>query len=189
MRGTTSPGFRLTSSGDEAQIIPGPFAESSAQTMVPFSHVLWSALWWGVASDALARASAYVRGEARKSPGTVPATALRLAEVASASQSMRHGWQAVADEFDALPESSAGREELLSIAWALKFNNLKIAASTAGPQIVHQALQIVGVLGYKNNSPFSVGRHYRDLLSSSLMISNERIKSKSAAMLLVFKDS
>jgi acyl-CoA dehydrogenase len=189
MRGTTSPGFRLTSSGDEAQIIPGPYADSSAQTMVPYSHVLWSALWWGIASDAAARASAYVRAEARKNPGSVPATALRLAEVSSASQTMRHGWQAIADEFDALPDSAAGREELLSIGWALKFNNLKVAASTAGPQIVHQALQIVGILGYKNNSPYTVGRHYRDLLSASLMISNERIKSKSAAMLLVYKDN
>ena len=55
-------------------------------------------------------------------------------------------------------------------------------------QLVHQALQIVGLLGYKNDSPFSVGRHYRDTLSASIMISNERIASKSASMLLVYKD-
>ncbi len=189
MRGTTSPGFSLTSSGEEWQILPGPYADSSAQTMVPYSHVLWSALWWGIASDAVARASTYVRGVARKAPGSVPPTAVRLAEVSVASQTMRHNWQAVAEEFDALPDSAQGREELLSMGWALRFNNLKISASTAGPQIVHQALQIVGILGYKNNSPFTVGRHYRDLLSSSLMISNERIKAKSAAMLLVYKDS
>ncbi|MFO1503356.1 MAG: acyl-CoA dehydrogenase family protein [Steroidobacteraceae bacterium] len=189
MRGTCSPGFRLTSSGDEAQIIPGAFADSAAQTMVPYSHVLWSSLWWGIAADAVARAGAYVRGEARKKPGSVPPTALRLAEVTGALQSMRHGWQAVADEFDAMGDTPAAREELLSMGWALRFNNLKVAASSAGPAIVHQALQIVGILGYKNNSPFSVGRHYRDLLSASLMISNERVKSKSAAMLLVYKDA
>jgi acyl-CoA dehydrogenase len=189
MRGTTSPGFDLTSSGDEAQIIPGPFADSSAQTMVPYSHVLWAALWWGIAADSVARAAAYVRGEARKNPGTVPATAMRLAEASVASQSMRNSWQAIADEFDDLLETPEDRAELLSMGWALKFINVKIAASTAGPQIVHQALQIVGILGYKNNSPFTVGRHYRDLLSGSLMVSNERIKSKSAAMLLVYKDN
>ena len=53
---------------------------------------------------------------------------------------------------------------------------------------VKQALQIVGILGYKNDSPFSVGRHYRDLLSASLMVSNERVASKNASMLLIFKD-
>jgi acyl-CoA dehydrogenase len=188
MRGTCSPGFRLNSSGDEAQIIPGSFADSSAQTMVPYSHVLWAALWWGIAGDALNRAATYVRGEARKKPGLVPPTATKLAEISVASQSLRFSWQAVADEFDSLGDSPAAREELNSMGWALKFNNLKIDASTAAPPIVHQALQIVGILGYKNNSPFSVGRHYRDLLSASLMISNERIKAKSAAMLLVYKD-
>lgn len=189
MRGTCSPGFRLTSSGDESQIVPGAFADSSAQTMVPYSHVLWSALWWGIAADAVARAGAYVRAEARKKPGSVPPTAIRLAEVSVSLQSMRQAWQSVADEFDALGDKPEARDELLSMGWALRFNNLKINASSAGPPIVHQALQIVGILGYKNNSPFSVGRHYRDLLSASLMISNERVKSKSAAMLLVFKDT
>jgi acyl-CoA dehydrogenase len=142
----------------------------------------------GIAADALGRAATYVRGEARKKPGSVPPTATKLAEISIASQSLRYSWQAVADEFDALGDSPAAREELNSMGWALKFNNLKIDASTSAPPIVHQALQIVGILGYKNNSPFSVGRHYRDLLSASLMISNERIKSKSAAMLLVYKD-
>lgn len=189
MRGTCSPGFKLTSSGAEGQVIPGSFADSSAQTMVPYSHVLWAALWWGIAADAYNRAANYVRGEARKKPGSVPPTAAKLAEIARASQALRHNWQAIADEFDALGDSAQAREELNSMGWALKFNNLKINASTSAPPIVHQSLQIVGILGYKNNSPFSVGRHYRDLLSASLMISNERINSKSAAMLLVFKDS
>jgi acyl-CoA dehydrogenase len=79
-------------------------------------------------------------------------------------------------------------EALLSFPWALKFNNLKMAASEAAPQIVHQALQITGILGYKNDSPFSLSRQYRDTLSASLMISNERIAAKSAPMLLVLKD-
>ena len=68
-------------------------------------------------------------------------------------------------------------------------NNLKISASEAAPRIVHQALQIIGILAYKNDSKFSLGRHYRDTLSGALMISNERIAAKSASMLLVFKDN
>jgi acyl-CoA dehydrogenase len=43
-------------------------------------------------------------------------------------------------------------------------------------------------MGYKNDSKYSVGRHYRDTLSAALMVSNERIAGRSAAMLLVFKD-
>jgi acyl-CoA dehydrogenase len=47
----------------------------------------------------------------------------------------------------------------------------------------------VGILGYKNDSPFSLGRQLRDSLSASLMISNDRILAKNAAMLLVCKDA
>jgi len=188
MRGTCSPGFKLESQGALEQIVPGSFAESSAQTMVPYSHILWSSLWWGIAANAVSRAAEYVRGTARKNPGIVPPAATRLAEVSTQLQALRHNWLALASEFDELDARRDGREELLSVGWALKMNNLKIAASESAPQIVHKALQITGILGYKNDSNFSLGRHYRDTLSGALMISNERITSKSASMLLVLKD-
>lgn len=188
MRGTCSPGFKLESAGSEEQIIPGSFADSSAQTMVPYSHILWSSLWWGIAADAVARAAEFVRAGARKNPGSVPPTATRLADVSTQLQAMRHNWLALATEFDQL-EGEAGMKQLLTIGWALKLNNLKISASENAPQIVHKALQITGILGYKNDTKFSLGRHYRDALSGALMISNDRIASKSASMLLVFKDN
>jgi acyl-CoA dehydrogenase len=188
MRGTCSPGFRLESSGPEEQIIPGSFADSSSQTMVPYSHILWASLWWGIAADAVARAASVVRSDARKKPGTVPPNATRLAEVSTHLQALRHNWLSLATEFDEIDARPNGKEDLLTIGWALKMNNLKINASEAAPQIVHKVLQIIGVMGYKNDSKQSVGRHYRDALSGALMISNERIASKSASMLLVFKD-
>jgi acyl-CoA dehydrogenase len=189
MRGTCSPGFKLESTGPEEQIIPGAFADSSAQSMVPYSHILWASLWWGIAADAVGRAGEFVRGSARKNPGTVPPTATRLADVSNQLQATRHNWLALANEFDEIDTRPNGRQELSSIGWALKMNNLKISASESAPQIVHKALQITGILGYKNDSKFSLGRHYRDTLSAALMISNDRIASKSASMLLVFKDS
>lgn len=104
-------------------------------------------------------------------------------------QTMKQNWQLAAQDFDALTLDSAGYDQLLNMSWALRLNNLKIMCSEAAPQIVHRALQIVGVLGYKNDSPFALGRYYRDALSASLMISNDRIVAKNASMLLVFKDS
>lgn len=187
MRGTCSPGFMLRSRGSLEQVLPGAFADSSAQTMVPYSHILWAALWQGIAGAAVARASAQVRGEARKKPGTVPPSATQLAKIDAQLQSVKHNWQAVAVDFDALDMGPDDMQSLLGLGWALKLNNLKVNVSEAVVQIVHQALQITGILGYKNDSPVSVGRHYRDVLSAALMISNERISSKSASMLLVFK--
>lgn len=189
MRGTCSPGFRLASSGDEAQILPGAFADSSAQTMVPYSHILWASLWWGIAAGAVAKAAQFVRGQARQNPGTVPPTASRLAEVSVQLQALKQNWLAAARDFDELGDGPRAREELLSMAWALRLNNLKIACSEEAPDIVQRALKIVGILGYKNDSPFSLGRHLRDALSGALMISNDRIAAKNASMLLVHKEA
>jgi acyl-CoA dehydrogenase len=188
MRGTCSPGFKMVSSGPIEQVVPGSFADASAQTMVSYSHILWSGVWLGIASDAFSRASAYVRAEARKKPGTVPQAAHRLAEVAATLQEMRNNIHGQATEFDEVMAQPNGMEELLTVGWALKMNNIKVSSSEFAPRIVHDALQIVGIGGYKNDGKYSVGRNYRDSLSAALMISNERIFAKTASMLLVYKD-
>ena len=53
---------------------------------------------------------------------------------------------------------------------------------------MREALGICGIAGYKNDTPFSVGRHLRDALSAALMIGNDRIHATNAALLLVHKD-
>ena len=188
MRGTCSPGFKLVSSGPEEQILPTPYADASAQTMVSYSHILWGGLWLGIAFDAVARASAFVRAEARKTPGTVPIKASHLAKLSVKLQSMRNNVQALASEFDRITALPNGVEELLTIGWAVRMNNHKVSASESAQEIVHDALQIIGINAYKNDSKVSVGRHYRDALSASLMVSNDRIFSKTASLLLVYKD-
>lgn len=187
MRGTCSPGYKVVAEGAEDQIVPGSFADSSAQSMVPYSHILWAGVWLGIASDAVARAAAFVRAAARKNPGTVPSTATRLAEVSVMLQMAKANALTLAAEFDDITERKA-TDELSTMGWALKMNNLKVGTSEIAPQIVHRALEITGVVGYKNDSKFSVGRHLRDSLSAALMINNERIMAKNAQMLLVLKD-
>lgn len=188
MRGTCSPGFKMVASGPIEQILPGSFADASAQTMVSYSHIMWSGVWLGIALDAIGKASAYVRAEARKKPGVVPTSAHRLAEAMVKVQEMRSNTAGQASEFDAIMAMPGGMDELLTMGWALKMNNIKVGSSEMAPRIVHDALQIVGIGGYKNDGKFTVGRNYRDALSAALMISNERILAKTASMLLVYKD-
>jgi acyl-CoA dehydrogenase len=188
MRGTCSPGFRLRANAPMQQILPVPFADCSAQSMVPYSHLLWASVWYGIAQGAAAKAGRFVRAAARKRIGVVPPSAARLAALSTDLQVMRGNLFSVAEEFDHVDDSSTGRAALMSMEWNLKLNNLKISTSNAAPHAVHQALQITGVSGYRNDSPFSLGRHYRDVLSASLMISNDRIMEQSASMLLVLKN-
>jgi len=109
----------------------------------------------------------------------------RLAELSVRLQGLRQQVWGLAAEVDALGEA---RAPLRTMAWALRCNNLKVAASEGAAHVVHHALQVTGIMGYRNDTPFSVGRHYRDVLSASLMVGNERILAKNAAMLLVHKD-
>lgn len=189
MRGTCSNGFKLESHGNVDQILTLPFGDIASRTMVPFSHILWAAAWLGIATDAVNRARTFVRGEARKKPGTVPATALRLAEVMNLLQLMRNNVHDAAAECDSLIKAAEGAtDELLSIGFAIKINNLKLASSQLVAQIVQQCLLIVGIAGYKNDSKISMGRHLRDALSAQLMIGNDRIYATNASLLLVHKD-
>jgi acyl-CoA dehydrogenase len=47
---------------------------------------------------------------------------------------------------------------------------------------------VCGIVGFKNDTPFSVGRHLRDSMSASLMVANERIHQTNAQLLLIAKE-
>ena len=74
------------------------------------------------------------------------------------------------------------------MATILRFNNLKIAASEQAPRVCQGALGVCGIVGYKNDTPFSVGRHLRDSMSARLMVANERIHATDASLLLIAKE-
>jgi hypothetical protein len=59
-------------------------------------------------------------------------------------------------------------------------NLLKVNASEMAIATVTSALQACGLAGYRNDGEFSIGRHLRDVLSSSIMINNDRILSNVA---------
>jgi acyl-CoA dehydrogenase len=67
-------------------------------------------------------------------------------------------------------------------------NNLKVSASRLAPEVVGGALAVCGISAYRNDSPYSMGRHLRDAYSAALMVGNDRIYAANAAMLLVHKD-
>ncbi|HVU03819.1 MAG TPA: acyl-CoA dehydrogenase family protein [Polyangiaceae bacterium] len=188
MRGTCSPPFKMSSKGVVDQIMTVPFSDVASHTMVPFSHVLWASCWLGIATSAVSRARAFVRAQARQKPGAMPPTALRLAEAAAMLQAMRTNVRDVQNECEELMKSDEGTQSLSSIGFSLKMNNLKVTCSQQVTQIVQHALLICGIMGYKNDSPYAVGRHLRDGHSAALMVGNDRIYGTNASMLLVLKD-
>jgi acyl-CoA dehydrogenase len=185
MRGTRSLGFILEVCGSPEQIVPVAFAEVASQTMLPTSHVLWTSLWLGLASDAVRRARAFVRAEARRAPGTVPPAAHKLAETVAELGMMRATVREGLLDFERHQDDP---DALAGLGFAIRMNSLKTSASRLAPEIVARALGVCGVSGYRYDSPYAVGRHLRDAHGAALMISNDRIFSVNAAMLLVHKE-
>jgi acyl-CoA dehydrogenase len=186
-RGTCSSGFTLNARGQAEQILPAPFAEILAQTMHPFAHVVWSSLWAGIAADAVNRARAFVRAEARKTPGETPLSALRLAEVDGVLQEMRHNVAGHARAYHELL-TRAEPEAFNQFGFAVHTNNLKISSSQRVVEIVGAALLICGIAGYRNDSKYSLSRHLRDAYGAALMVNNDRILKLNATMLLAQRE-
>lgn len=192
MRGTCSIGFGFTGSGPAAQILPAPFAEIAADTMVPVSHLLWAATWTGIAVEALSRARNFLRAQARRQPGVVLPGASRLMAAAGKLELLQGRVATMLTQYDAcyalggdrttVSAAEAGWPENFARATAL--NMLKRDVSEMCHDVVVQAMLICGMAGYKNGTAFSVGRHLRDILSAQLMISNDRIAATTGALLL-----
>jgi acyl-CoA dehydrogenase len=183
MRGTCSPGGTLTATFPPEQVMATPYSTSGPESMVPVSHILWSQLWLGIATDAFDRARAFVRAAAKRSPGTTPPAAHKLSAVMSDLSLLRAEVGLALREFE-----DADREWLSTMQAILRFNNLKIAASEQAPRVCQGAMGVGGIVAFKNDTPFSVGRHLRDSMSACLMIANERIHSTNASLLLIAKE-
>ena len=158
-----------------------------SESMVPVSHILWSHVWLGIATDAFERGRAFVRAAARRSPGAPVPAAHSLSRVMSELSMLRAEVHGALEDLLAWSDEP-DRERLTTMAAILRFNNLKLAASEQAPRICAAVLEVIGIVAYKNDSPFGVGRHLRDALSARLMVANERIHSVDAGLLLIAKE-
>lgn len=185
-RGTCSLGFVLDASGPVTDIVPVPYGDLSSQTMLPVSHILWSSLWFGIASAAADRARRFVQGAARKNPGVTPPNALRLAELTTVLQQFQDLVQGARRRYAAIADDPA---QTTTMGFAVSMNSLKVAASTLVVDLVQRALLICGMAGYANQGPFTLGRLLRDAYGAQLMVNNDRINANNAQLLLVSRES
>ena len=184
-RGTCSPGFVLTASGDADLILEEPYGDVSAHTMLPVSHILWSSVWLGMASAAVDTARRFVRNAARSRPGTTPPGAMRLAELMCLYQQFEETVHSAARRYDAIRDDP---DALSSMSFAITMNTLKVGSSNVVVDIISRAMLIVGIAGYREDSDYSLGRLLRDAHGAALMVNNDRILANTAQLLLVAKD-
>lgn len=182
LRGTCSSGYTLIAEGDEANVLPASFGDISAQTMLPVSHILWSHVWLGIATEALDRARRSVQAEARKNPGVTPPAALRLAELTALYDHLAALVHGAARAFDEIADDP---EALSRLSFTVSMNSLKVNASTLVVDIVSGAMGVCGIAAYRLDSPYTMGRLLRDAYGASLMVNNDRILANNAQLLLM----
>jgi acyl-CoA dehydrogenase len=183
LRGTCSRGYRLTSTVRPELIFPSPFATIGNDGGAQVRQLLLSAVWVGLAEAAASRAHAYVRAAARKSIGTIPPSALRLAEIAAELEEGRSLLVALASRFTWLDEAS----DLENAGYTISLRNLKVSTSTLAARIATASLGVCGLAGYKRESEYSLDRIIRDAHGGLIMVSNDRYLHDNAQLLLARK--
>ncbi len=182
MRGTCSTGFTLRGEGSVAQILPDPYEKIHTHSMVPVAHLTWSGVWTGIAAGAVGRARRFVRGAARHGSGQLPPGAAHLTRAVMSLRALRGSVAAALQRY----ESAALTEDgLAALEFQTAMNLLKVNSSEAAIETVMSALQACGLSGYRNTGEFSICRSLRDVLSSSIMINNDRILANAASALLL----
>jgi acyl-CoA dehydrogenase len=172
MRGTCSAGFTLRASGDADQILPDPYDKIHAQTMVPVAHLTWASVWSGIAAGAMERAQFFLRRSARQANGQLPPGAAHFTKAKSSLETLRG---LVASSLRRYEKASHEEQAVTSLDFQTMINLTKVEASELAVSIVMNALRACGLSGYRNDSEFALGRHLRDILSSPIMINNDRI--------------
>jgi acyl-CoA dehydrogenase len=172
MRGTCSAGFKLIAAAASEQILPVSYDQIHTRTMMPAAHLLWSGAWAGIAATATDRARAFVRKARQRADGALPPGAPHLTRATASLQKLRTLVAGALRRF----ELAAGDPVALdSIDFQTAMNLHKVNASELAVATVMSAMQACGIAGYRNDGEFSIGRHLRDILSSPVMISNDRI--------------
>jgi acyl-CoA dehydrogenase len=177
MRGTCSAGFELKAAASAEQIFPEAYEKIHAQTMTPVAHLCWSSVWAGIAAASVDRAQRFIRKAARGAGGQMPPGA---AHFTAAKMSLAKLRAIITANLDTYANHEHDDRALTSLDFQSSINLLKVEASELAVQTVMSAMRACGLAGYRNDGEFSVGRLLRDVLSSPLMINNERILSNIA---------
>ena len=181
MRGTCSEGYTLKASASAEQILPEPYENIHARTMVPFAHLLWGSVWTGIAASATAQAQAFVRNAMRRG-GQLPPGAPQFTRALATLRTLRG---MLTDSLRRYEQCMNDPQALAGLDFQTLIAVTKVEASELAAQTVMHALRACGLSGYRNDSEYSIGRHLRDVLSAPVMINNDRILANLAMPVLM----
>ncbi|MGW2226115.1 acyl-CoA dehydrogenase family protein [Streptomyces formicae] len=181
MRATESVGMVLKGSVPAHHVVgePGRFAVVARESMIPLSHLGWSACWLGAAKgalEALVRHGATVRGKGPAS-GDGGASDLfydRLGRVRVRLELVSAYLTRTREEVE---RTLAQGHSMADPCPQIQLNTLKLAASEMTFAAVDELVQLAGLrTGYLKDADIPLERHFRDLRSASLNHANDGLR-------------
>jgi len=182
MRGTCSEGYVLKANFASDQVLPEAYETIHARTMVPSAHLLWGSVWTGIAASATARAQAFIRNAMRHSNGQLPPGAPQFTKAMSTLRTLRGMLTTSLRKYQQVMDDP---QALASLDFQTMITLTKVEASELAAATVMSAMRACGLAGYRNDGDYTLGRHLRDVLSSPIMINNDRILSNLATPALM----
>ncbi|GAB3392736.1 acyl-CoA dehydrogenase family protein [Humibacter soli] len=184
LRGTCSYGLRIQANIEEGAIFPAPWSEVMNGGFIQARHVLAGSAYVGIAEAALREAHTAVRAEARRSVGTTPPSANRLAELLLEVEKVRGILAAVVSRFERLEAES----RLDDISFLSSLRNLKVASTAVATETASKALQICGIAGIHRDGGMVIERIIRDAHAALVMFGNDGLLRQNAGVLVARKE-
>lgn len=177
MRGTESLGLELQGRVPVTNILgPDPQGRSDVarESMIPMSHIGWSACWLGTARAALSEVVGSLR---RNKLGSADQSELLFERLGGIRLDLELVSAYLTRARDMVAEARSNGTPLARPSSQLQLNTLKVAASEMTFDAVNRMVQVAGLrLGYSRQSSIPLERHLRDLRAASLNHSNDGLR-------------
>jgi len=189
MRGTETIPAEVVCEVPPEQVIDRSFSELLSRSVGPYIQLAWAACWEGIAQDAAAVATEFVRAHASTfSPDLAALRSVRLGDLHRKLGTVA----ALTSEFER--ELDRTRTRRLAAPWPFGFadltrrsTELRLTVSQLAVEVALEALEVIGVAGYlsEDRTPYAVGRQIRDLLSARVMVHPDGLRLSAGELAFV----
>jgi acyl-CoA dehydrogenase len=175
MRGILNCPYVLRASFGEEAIFAESYPSIARATMTPTVHILWAALWCGLAGHVLDKVKRLSGKEYGAETEMASVVRFELSRLVDKHYQMNALVRDAVTNFDTAPSEAA-----TGIVQTARIKRLKTTCSALLSEICVEALDLLGIRGYAEAGPLSVAEPIRDAFSARVMISNYRLLTANA---------
>lgn len=177
MQGILNRPYSFTGQFEADAVFGEEYPRIAGRTMTPIIHILWAALWSGLAAHALEIGKAFVA----KSPATGEGAELMRVELSRLAN--KHYTMNALIRESALTYEQTGRASSgLDLASTAKIKRLKVVCSELLEEVCMGTLGVIGFAAYAETGKYSLSEIIRDSMSARVMISNNRLLLANSAI-------